>query len=147
MVGLIMNREIKYRGMDIVNEWHFGLLSISQGKKGQPEKGYYISNQSGNPWAYQIKPDTLSEYTGIDDKDNNDIYESDICRFYNSDSAFGFDYIALIEYQYGAFCIRRKIDKGNDIFLLPLAILINSIIPCTIEIIGNKYQNPVFFGG
>jgi len=36
-----------------------GLLSVSQGHNGHPEKGYYISNSAGSPWAYRIVYCTL----------------------------------------------------------------------------------------
>jgi hypothetical protein len=69
-------REIKFRGKGINGEWHKGLLSISQGKPGQPEKGYYISNEAGMPWAYQVRPETIGQL--IATIDGQEFYEGDI---------------------------------------------------------------------
>jgi len=73
-------REIKFRGMDISGEWHYGLLSISQGKGSQPPIGCYISNRAGMPWAYAVRPETVGQFTGLLDKNGKEIYEGDIVR-------------------------------------------------------------------
>ncbi len=58
-----MNKEFnegyKFRGQSVNGDWYDGLLSISQGNNLQPEKGYYISNSGGMPWAYQVRPETI----------------------------------------------------------------------------------------
>ncbi len=54
-----MRTAILFKGLDISGEWHFGLLSESCGLQGQPNKGYYISNAAGQPWAYLVRPETI----------------------------------------------------------------------------------------
>lgn len=72
-------RDYKFRGQSINGDWHYGLLSISQGKSGQPPAGYYISNSAGMPWAYHVRPETLGQYTGHN-LEYAELYEYDIVR-------------------------------------------------------------------
>lgn len=71
-------REIIFRGLTIKGKWVYGLLSQSTGKQNQPDEGYYISNSAGSPWAYQIRPETIGQYTGFNDIEDEKIFEGDI---------------------------------------------------------------------
>ena len=68
-------REILFRGKTINGDWVYGLLAESKGLHLQPEKGFYISNGSGMPRAYQVQPSTIGQFTGLTDKNGKKIFE------------------------------------------------------------------------
>lgn len=59
-----MTRVIKFRGMDLEGRWFYGLpCIITVGR----DRGSYISNSCGMPMAYDIRPETLTQFTGLFD--------------------------------------------------------------------------------
>lgn len=53
------------------NGWVEGMLANENGK-------YYISNSSGSPFAYEVFPYTLCQFTGLCDRYGSKIWENDI---------------------------------------------------------------------
>ncbi len=69
------------------NEKHIGYLSCcpdgSVDRYNVPkEKGYYISNMTGNPWAFKVKEKTICQCTGRSDKLGILIFENDFVTPY-----------------------------------------------------------------
>lgn len=68
-----MSREILFKGKTCSGEWVEGLLAHKDDK-------WYISNKAGMPFAFEIRPETICQYTGLKDKDSKKVWENDIVK-------------------------------------------------------------------
>ena len=64
-------REILFKAKTISGNWVNGLLANKDDK-------WYISNKAGMPFAYDVRPETLCQFTGLCDSYGNKIWENDI---------------------------------------------------------------------
>lgn len=66
--------EIKFRGKSFKGDWHYGLLSHVENKGVCGDIGWFMSNSVGAPFAYQIRPETIGQFTGLYDVKKREIY-------------------------------------------------------------------------
>lgn len=131
-------REIKFRGRSVENGgWVYGLYREFRVIEGFEKysyqnsgKNYFIDDKYSSE-SFKIIPETVSQYTGIDDCNGNEIYEGDIAQWkeYDLRSGTGRTYRGRVEFHNGSFRI------GS--FLL-----YNSVGKRGFKIIGNIYENP-----
>lgn len=70
-----MREEIIYRGQRLDNgEWVYGYYSCDSGK-------YHFIKSVDDYCDYRVDPDTVGQYTGRTDKNDNRIFDGDICNF------------------------------------------------------------------
>ena len=58
-------------------EWVTGFLHCKDDK-------WYISNKAGSPFAYEVRPDTICQCTGLKDKNGKLIWENDIVGYWDT---------------------------------------------------------------
>lgn len=71
-------REIKFRAKTCNGEWVQGLLAHKDNK-------WYISNKAGQPFAFEVRPETICQYIGLKDNNGKEIYEGDIVEIWAED--------------------------------------------------------------
>ncbi len=143
---MVIIREIEFRGKvaDEPDEWIYGWLvskdRIYQEKETKNTKCCGVG-------IFNVKEETVGQYTGLKDKNGNKIYEGDIIEFSYDAFVGNFDtFIAKgkIVFMYGAFYIECFDNKGKTIYEIYLLYSINLD---DIEKVGNIYDNPELLEG
>lgn len=132
-----MNRDIKFRGKRVENdEWIYSSSIIIKEVAGVDN----VFLNEGGKWL-RILPKTVGQYTGLKDKDGNEIYEGDLIALYRDYDIVGgkivetraYDLEAVI-FTKGGFCTNESDDllMGNWI----------TEADSEYEVIGNIHDNP-----
>lgn len=143
-------REILFRGKNNpdyypgTSEWFEGSYIHQTQFYGSPvDRHWILFNGEFDMDFYDatvVYPDTVSQFTGIQDKDNKKLFEGDIIRFHAG--YLQGHWTGVVEYADGSFVAKgikpyRMRSDQDDAFVVPLS----DIDKSTIEIIGNKWDN------
>lgn len=116
-------------------EWVAGFLHCKDDK-------WYISNKAGSPFAYEVRPDTICQCTGLIDKNGKLIWENDVIKYH-----FGNAYAQI---RYGAYqsCFDNQKTEHIGFYVdwsesrnyrKDLGYWINMV---NAEVVGNIFDNP-----
>ena len=142
---MIKNDRLRFRALTVNGETVEGNASYLSRKNKYIPKGYYISNSAGMPFAYSIRPETLRQCTGREDKTGKLLFEGDIvkgicsknprnvCAGLQQSNKLGKELIGYIRYS-ASYC--QFYFTTDDITYLNLLVGLKDI-----EIIGNKFEN------
>lgn len=132
-----MKRTIKFRGKSIDNgEWVYGDLNQIFVPEGSTEDCPSISDKFDG--TFFVHPNSVGQFTGIVDKDNEQIYEGDILQCLSVPNI-------PLEVRYntmqGAFClVEHTHPEGALLGTCPLGEMLRHYPD--MHVIGNRFDNP-----
>lgn len=122
-------REIKFRGKTIKGVfWVYGSLIHDTENESFDIEWFDFQGQH----SFEVDPITVGEFTGLHDKNGNEIYEGDIVADENGDSEDNFYVCEFVT------------NEARFIFCSPLdgEVLEENDIACDLVVIGNIHENP-----
>ena len=122
-------RDILFKAKTCNGEWVQGLLAHKDNK-------WYISNKAGMPFAFEVRPETIGQYTGLKDKNDKKIFEGDLIILMDR-------WYCAVEYdvENARFILNGEYVKNED----EDEVTHSSFAPYyqnEIEVIGNIFDNP-----
>lgn len=130
-------REIKFRGLTLSGVWEYGDLEHQRSKDKWIIHTY---REDGSYYrCFDVRPETVGQYTGLNDKDGKEIYEGDIME------VTALDFIDkaknkknfVVKYENGFIC--HIINEPNCWMHLKAAY---EKVSYSLKVIGNAIDNP-----
>ncbi len=120
-----------FRGKTIRGDWVRGLLASKDNK-------WYIGNKVGRPFAFEIRPESICQCTGLKDKNGKLIWENDICDRKE-------EYPEIVKYNDGDWTLDYSYSKGKESGYCYCNLGFYVLERKCVEVIGNIFDNPELF--
>lgn len=92
-----MTREILFKAKRKDNgEWYFGSLIKTESVLDSSKYYYYIEDEYGD--RFEVIPETVSQYTGLNDESGEKIFENDIVYYNDFTSVYKNDITGVVKY-------------------------------------------------
>ena len=143
-------KDILFKGKRVDNgEWIEGNLIFEYDHKIKEACTFIVSQEMDfncpDFKPYEVKVETVAQYTGRNDKNNKKIFVNDIVKLKSGGGLFNFGYkefVGVVKFRYGGgvrsticqFYIEALNDEHNEA----------DFNPQNLEIVGNIYDNPEF---
>lgn len=117
-------RKIEFRGKtEKSGDWIYGGYGFST----KNPKVYITAHRA----FFLVKPETVGQFTGFKDIDDNKIFEGDIIQYADENEGY------KVEWRYGAWVVGFYDDDWN---------LIDVLDNTPVKVIGNIHDNPELLG-
>jgi uncharacterized phage protein (TIGR01671 family) len=118
-------REIKFRGKRKDNgEWAYGDLWQHEGNT------WIVTVINGEAERYTVDPETVGQYTGLQDKNGREVFHKDVWQFH------GLNYTVEWDAEYAMFYLKHPSKRATEDDNMHLFVLDQG------DVIGNIYENP-----
>lgn len=123
-----MENRYLFKAKTCNGEWVSGFLHCKENRR-------YISNKAGAPFAFEVRPDTICQCTGLKDKNGKLIWENDVCDRKE-------EYPEIVKYNKGDWTLDYSYSKDRESGYCYCNLGFYVLERKCVEVIGNVFDNP-----